>query len=178
MWGIGWVIVNLRVRKLLKRMLAAPMRRRHLLYAQALARLLLIPVEVFVILLFARLAFDVRVAGSVVAVGVLCVAGASSFAAIAILVASRAQNNETVSGLMNLVMMPMFVLSGVFFSAAHFPQAMQPLINALPLTALNDSLRAVIVDGAGLGAVVKPLVVMAVWGVVSFVAGLKLFRWA
>jgi ABC-type multidrug transport system permease subunit len=93
-------------------------------------------------------------------------------------VASRAQNNETVSGLMNLVMMPMFVLSGVFFSAAHFPQAMQPLINALPLTALNDSLRAVIVDGAGLGAVVKPLVVMAVWGVVSFVAGLRLFRWA
>jgi len=178
MWGIGWVIVNMRVRKLLKRMLAAPMRRRHLLYAQALARLLLIPVEVFVILLFARLAFDVRVAGSVVAVGVLCVVGASSFAAIAILVASRAQNNETVSGLMNLVMMPMFVLSGVFFSAAHFPQAMQPLINALPLTALNDSLRAVIVDGAGLGAVVKPLVVMAVWGVVSFVAGLRLFRWA
>jgi ABC-2 type transport system permease protein len=79
---------------------------------------------------------------------------------------------------MNLVMMPMFVLSGVFFSATHFPQAMQPLINALPLTALNDSLRAVIVDGAGLAAVVKPLLVLAVWGVVSFVAGLKLFRWA
>jgi ABC-type multidrug transport system permease subunit len=178
MWGIGWVIVNMRVRKLLKRMLAAPMRRRHLLYAQALARLLLIPFEVFVILLFARLAFDVRVAGSLVAVGLLCVAGAACFAAIAILVASRAQNNETVSGLMNLVMMPMFVLSGVFFSATHFPQAMQPLINALPLTALNDSLRAVIVDGAGLAAVVKPLLVLAVWGVVSFVAGLKLFRWA
>jgi ABC-2 type transport system permease protein len=178
MWGIGWVIVNMRVRKLLKRMLAAPMRRRHLLYAQALARLLLIPFEVVVILLFARLAFDVRVAGSLLAVGVLCVAGAACFAAIAILVASRAQNNETVSGLMNLVMMPMFVLSGVFFSAAHFPQAMQPLINALPLTALNDSLRAVIVDGAGLGATVKPLLVMAVWGAVSFVAGLKLFRWS
>src|SRR4051812_20118449 len=143
MWGIGWVIVNMRVRKLLKRMLAAPMRRSHLLYAQALARLLLIPFEVFVILLFARIAFDVRVSGSVVALSVLCLAGAASFAAIAILVASRAQNNETVSGLMNLVMMPMFVLSGVFFSAAHFPQAMQPIINALPLTALNDSLRAV-----------------------------------
>jgi ABC-type multidrug transport system permease subunit len=178
MWGIGWVIVNMRVRKLLKRMLAAPMRRRHLLYAQALARLLLIPVEVFAILLFARLAFDVRVTGSIAALALLCLAGSASFAAIAILVASRAQNNETVSGLMNLVMMPMFVLSGVFFSAAHFPQAMQPLVNALPLTALNDSLRAVIIDGAGLGAVVKPLVVMGIWGVVSFVAGLRLFRWA
>jgi ABC-2 type transport system permease protein len=177
MWGIGWVIVNMRVRKLMKRMLAAPMRRRHLLYAQALARLLLIPFEVFVILLFARLAFDVRVTGSLLAVALLCLAGAACFAAIAILVASRAQNNETVSGLMNLVMMPMFVLSGVFFSAAHFPRAMQPLVNALPLTALNDSLRAVIVDGAGLAAVVKPLLVMGVWGVVSFAAGLRLFRW-
>jgi ABC-2 type transport system permease protein len=178
MWGIAWVIVNMRVRKLLKRMLAAPMRRRHLLYAQGLARLLLIPFEVFVILLFARLAFDVRVTGSLLALAVLCLAGSASFAAIAILVASRAQNNETVSGLLNLVMMPMFVLSGVFFSASHFPEAMQPLINVLPLTALNDSLRAVIVDGAGLGATIKPLLVLAFWGVGSFTAGLKLFRWS
>jgi ABC-type multidrug transport system permease subunit len=177
MWGIGWVIVNMRVRKLLKRMLAAPMRRRHLLYAQGLARLLLIPFEVTVILLFARIAFDVRVSGSLLALAVLSVAGSASFAAIAILVASRAQNNETVSGLMNLVMMPMFVLSGVFFSATHFPDVMQPLINALPLTALNDSLRAVIVDGAGLAAVTRPLVVLAVWGVASFAVGLRLFRW-
>jgi ABC-type polysaccharide/polyol phosphate export permease len=178
MWGIGWVIVNMRVRKLLKRLLAAPMRRRHLLYAQGLARLLLIPVEVVVILIFARIAFDVRVTGSVVALGVLCLVGSASFAAIAILVASRAQNNETVSGLMNLVMMPMFVLSGVFFSATHFPDAMQPLINILPLTALNDSLRSVIVDGAGLGAVARPLLVMAGWGVAAFAAGLRLFRWS
>jgi ABC-2 type transport system permease protein len=178
MWGIGWTIVNMRVRKLLKRMLAAPMRRRHLLYAQGLARLLLIPFEVIVILVFARIAFDVRLTGSLAALAVLCVAGSASFAAIAVLVASRAQNNETVSGLMNLVMMPMFVLSGVFFSASHFPRAMQPFINALPLTALNDSLRAVIVDGAGLSAVVRPLAVLAVWGVLSFAAGLRLFRWS
>jgi ABC-type polysaccharide/polyol phosphate export permease len=178
MWGIGWVIVNMRVRKLLKRLLAAPMRRRHLLYAQALARLLLIPFEVSAILIFARLAFDVHVAGSFVTMGLLCLLGSASFAAIAILVSSRAQNTETVGGLMNLVMMPMFVLSGVFFSSAHFPDVMQPLINLLPLTALNDSLRAVIVDGAGLGAVVGKMAVMAGWGVVSFVAGLKMFRWA
>jgi ABC-2 type transport system permease protein len=178
MWGIGWVVVNMRVRKLLKRLLAAPMRRSHLLIAQGLARLLLIPVEVAVILVFARLAFDVRLAGSVLALAVICLAGSASFAAVAILVASRAQNNETVSGLMNVVMLPMFVLSGVFFSSAHFPGWMQPLVNALPLTALNDSLRAVIVDGAGLAALGAPLLVLAVWGVVSFVLGLRLFRWA
>jgi ABC-2 type transport system permease protein len=177
MWGIGWVIVNMRVRKLLKRLLAAPMRRSDLLVAQGLARLLLIPFEVGFILIFARLAFDVRLSGSLVALAAVCIAGAASFAALAILVASRAQNNETVSGLMNLVMLPMFVLSGVFFSAAHFPAVMQPLINALPLTALNDALRAVIVDGQGLAAVAGPLLVLSAWGVVSFVLGMRFFRW-
>jgi ABC-2 type transport system permease protein len=177
MWGIGWVIVNMRVRKLLRRMLAAPMRRHHFLLSQAIARLLLIPVEVTTILLFARLAFDVQMTGSVVALAAVCLAGSASFAAIAILVASRAQNNETVSGLMNLAMMPMFVLSGVFFASTHFPDVMQPLIRALPLTALNDGLRAVILDGAGLGGVLRPVAVLAAWGVVSFTVGLKIFRW-
>jgi ABC-2 type transport system permease protein len=177
MWGIGWTIVNMRIRKLLKRLLAAPMRRSHLLYAQALARLALIPFEVGVIILFARLAFGVRMNGSWLVLSLITLVGSASFAAIAILVASRAQNQETVSGLMNLVMMPMFVLSGVFFSAAHFPGVMQPIIAALPLTALNDALRAVMIDGAGLGAVAGPLAVMAAWGVVSFAAGLRLFRW-
>jgi ABC-2 type transport system permease protein len=177
MWGIGWVVVNMRVRKLLKRLLAAPMRRSHLLIAQGLARLLLIPFETAVILIFARLAFDVRLAGSVLALSVVTLIGSASFAGLAVLVASRAQNNETVSGLMNLVMLPMFVLSGVFFSSAHFPDVMQPLIRVLPLTALNDGLRAVIVDGAGLGALGVPLAVLAAWGVISFGIGLRLFRW-
>jgi len=177
MWGIGWVLVNMRVRKLLKRLLAAPMRRRHLMYAQALARLVMIPIEMVVILVFARLAFDVRMAGSWPALALVSVTGSASFAGLAILVASRAQNSETVSGLMNLVMLPMFVLSGVFFSSDHFPAFMQPAINALPLTALCNSLRAVIIDGAGIMQIAGALLVMAVWGVISFVVGLRLFRW-
>jgi ABC-type polysaccharide/polyol phosphate export permease len=177
MWGIGWVLVNMRVRKLLKRLLAAPMRRRHLFYAQALSRLVMIPIELVVILVFARLAFDVRMAGSWLALALVSVTGSASFAGIAILVASRAQNSETVSGLMNLVMLPMFVLSGVFFSSAHFPAFMQPAINALPLTALCNGLRAVIVDGAGVAGIAGGLVVMGVWGAISFVIGLRVFRW-
>jgi ABC-type polysaccharide/polyol phosphate export permease len=177
MWGIGWVLVTMRVRKLLKRLLAAPMRRRHLFYAQALSRLVVLPVELAVILIFARLAFDVRMTGSWVALALVSLVGSASFAGVAILVASRAQNSETVSGLMNLVMLPMFVLSGVFFSSSHFPASMQPAINALPLTALCNGLRAVIVDGAGIAGVAGSLSVMAVWGVISFAAGLRLFRW-
>jgi ABC-2 type transport system permease protein len=177
MWGIGWVLVNMRVRKLLKRLLAAPMRRRHLMYAQALARLVMIPIEMVVILVFARLAFDVRMSGSWLALALVSVTGSASFAGLAILVASRAQNSETVSGLMNLVMLPMFVLSGVFFSSDHFPAFMQPAINALPLTALCNGLRAVIIDGAGIAGIAGSVAVMAVWGAISFVVGMRLFRW-
>jgi ABC-type polysaccharide/polyol phosphate export permease len=177
MWGIGWVLVNMRVRKLLKRLLAAPMRRRHLFYAQALARLVVIPIEVGVILVFARLAFDVRMVGSWLALALICLTGSASFAGLAILVSSRAQNSETVSGLMNLVMLPMFVLSGVFFSSAHFPAFMQPAVNALPLTALCNGLRAVIIDGAGIAGIAGSLALMGIWGAISFVLGLRVFRW-
>jgi ABC-type multidrug transport system permease subunit len=177
MWGIGWVIVNMRVRKLLKRLLATPMRRRDLLLAQAIARTGSVPLEVGALLVFARLAFDVRVTGSWLAFAVVSVAGALSFAGLAILVASRAQNTETVSGLMNLVMMPMFVLSGVFFSAAHFPDVLQPVLALLPLTALNDALRAIMVDGAGFAAIARPLAILVAWGVASFGIGLRIFRW-
>ena len=178
MYGIGWVIVNMRVRKLLKRLLATPMRPRELLLAHALARLLSLPVEVAVIALFARWAFHVAVNGSWFALALVSAFGALSFASLAILVASRAETIQTVNGLMNVVMMPMFVLSGVFFSATHFPERMQPLISILPLTALNDALRAVMIDGASLAGVARPLAVLAGWGILSFTAGLKLFKWA
>jgi len=177
MWGIGWVIVNMRVRKLLKRLLATPMRRRDLLLAQALARTGSVPLEVGTIVVFARLAFDVRVTGSWPALAVVSLVGALAFAGLAILVASRAQNTETVSGLMNVVMMPMFVLSGVFFSAAHFPDVLQPALSLLPLTALNDALRAIMIDGAGFAGVARPLGVLAAWGVASFGVALRIFRW-
>jgi ABC-type polysaccharide/polyol phosphate export permease len=177
MWGIGWVLVNMRVRKLLKRLLAAPMRRRHLFYGQALARLAMIPIELGVILIFARLTFDVRMTGSWLALALVSLTGSASFAGIAILVASRAQNNETMSGLMNLVMLPMFVLSGVFFSSSHFPDFMQPAVSALPLTALCNGLRAVIIDGAGVAGIAGSLAVMGAWGAISFVIGLRAFRW-
>ncbi len=110
-----------------------------------------------------------------VALGVVAVTGALSFAARAVLVSSRAENTQTVSGLMNVVMMPMFVLSGVFFSAAHFPELMQPLISILPLTALNDALRAVMIDGASAGGQ-RTLGVLAGWGIASFAVGVRIFR--
>jgi ABC-type multidrug transport system permease subunit len=177
LWGVAWVIVYMRTRKLLKRLLAAPMKRRHLMYSLGLARLLLIPLELLVILVFSRIFFSVEVTGSYLALLAVAFGGSASFAAIAVAVACRAQNTETVSGLMNLVMMPMFITSGVFFASSNFPDALQPVIHALPLTAMCDGLRAVMVDGAGLIGVLPSLVTLALWGVPAFVLGLRYFRW-
>jgi ABC-type multidrug transport system permease subunit len=178
LWGVAWVIVHMRTRKLLKRFLAAPMQRRHLLYALGLARLLIIPPELLVILAFARIFFSVEVAGSYLALVTVAVAGSASFAAIAIAAACRAQNTETVSGLMNLITLPMFITSGVFFAYSNFPDALQPVIRALPLTAMCDGMRAVMIDGAGLLGVLPSLGVLALWGVPAFVLGLRYFRWS
>jgi ABC-type multidrug transport system permease subunit len=177
MWGIGYVIVELRTKKLVKRMLATPMRKGDFLLSFVVMRALFVLVEVPVLVAFGWMAFGVRVVGSVLLVFAVSLLGALAFAGLGLLVASRAQNTQTVGGLMNLVMMPMFVGSGVFFSSANFPAAAQPVLRALPLTALNDALRAVINEGAGAGAIARPMLVLGLCGVLSFAAALKVFRW-
>jgi ABC-type multidrug transport system permease subunit len=177
MWGIGYVIVELRTKKLVKRMLATPMRKGDFLLSFVVMRALFVLIEVPVLVAFGWVAFGVRVVGSVLLVLAVSLLGALAFAGLGLLVASRAQNTQTVGGLMNLVMMPMFVGSGVFFSSANFPEAVQPVLRALPLTALNDALRAVINEGASAGAIARPMLVLALCGVLSFGAALKVFRW-
>jgi ABC-2 type transport system permease protein len=177
MWGIGYLIVELRAKKLVKRMLATPMRKGDFLLSFVVMRAVFVLIEVPVLVAFGWLAFDVRVVGSVLLVFAVSLLGALAFAGLGLLVASRAQNTQTVGGLMNLVMMPMFVGSGVFFSSANFPDAAQPVVRALPLTALNDALRAVINEGAGGPAIARPMLVLGLWGVMSFAAALRLFRW-
>jgi ABC-type multidrug transport system permease subunit len=177
LWGIGFVIVEMRTRRLIKRMVATPMRRTDFLLAFVLMRALFLVVELPVLLGFGHVVFGVPLRGSIVLLAGLAVLGSFVFAGLGLLVAARARNTQTVSGLINLVSMPMFILSGVFFSSARFPEEMQPLIHGLPLTALNDALRAVMLDGAGVGQVAAPAAVMAIWGVAAFAAALRLFRW-
>lgn len=177
MWGIGFGLVRTRQRGLLKRLLASPMRRGDFLLSQAVARLAFLVAEVVAVLAFGALAFGVPLHGSPLALGVVVLAGALAFSGLGLLVASRARTIEGVSGLLNLVMVPMWILSGVFFSWAHFPDAIHPLIQALPLTALTDGLRAILLEGAGLRATMPHLGNMMLWAVGSFVVSLKIFRW-
>jgi ABC-type multidrug transport system permease subunit len=177
MWGLGFALVDMRQRKLLKRYLATPMRRSDFLLALTSSRLVLMIAELGLLLGFGMLVFHMRVVGSVLSILLLATLGALAFAAIGLLTASRAQKIESVSGLINLVMMPMWVFSGVFFSYERFPAVVQPLIKCLPLTALNDGLRSVILEGAPLTAQAGRLVVLLVWGGVSFLLALRWFRW-
>jgi ABC-2 type transport system permease protein len=178
LWGLGWAITEARTHRLLKRFLATPMRRRDYLLAHMLGRLVFVPLEVITLLVFARLIFGVGLAGSPVTLAVAIVVGALSFAGLGTLLASRARTLETMSGLINLCTMPMMLLSGVFFSTSRFPDFMQPFIRLLPLTALNEALRAIMGDGASLLAVAPQLLVLLVWGLLSFLLALRLFRWA
>lgn len=177
MWGVGFGIVKSRNQKLLKRLLASPMKRRDYMLAHMLARLVFLALEVGSLLVFANLVFGVPFRGSVAAVAVVVVVGAMSFSGLGLLVASRAQTVEGVSGLMNLVMVPMWIGSGVFFAYSNFPEAMQPFLRALPLTELNDALRAVIIDGVSLTHVGLPIAALGAWTVVTFGVALKVFRW-
>jgi ABC-type multidrug transport system permease subunit len=177
LWGIGFAVVSARVRKLLKRLVATPMRRAEYLASHMFSRLAFLVLEVVVIVGFARLAFGIPLNGSLVSLGGLCVLGAMSFGGLGLLLASRAKTIEAVSGLMNLAMVPMWVLSGVFFSSENFPAAMQPFIRVLPLTALNQALRANMIDGAPLGAIASQIGILALWGLACFAAALRIFRW-
>jgi ABC-2 type transport system permease protein len=177
LWGVGYAVVDLRIRKLLKRFLATPMRRSQFLISMVVNRLIFTLPFVLVLLTFAYFVFGVVVNGSLVALLAVIMVGATAFIGIGLLAASRAQTSESINGLMNLVMLPMYVFSGVFFSSERFPESFQPVIKALPLTALNQALRGVMNDGESLAAQTTRLAILAAWGVVSFVLALKLFRW-
>src|SRR5271170_7044777 len=177
MWGIGFALVDMRQRKLLKRFVGTPMRRGDFLMALASSRLILMIIEVGLLLAFGVIFFHMRVLGSVFAIALIAAIGSLTFGGVGLLTASRAQKIESVSGLINLVMMPMWIFSGVFFSYERFPAVIQPLIKALPLTALNDALRASILEGTPLIHQWPRLLVMALWGGMSFVLALRWFRW-
>ena len=177
LWGVGFVIVEMRFRKLIKRMMATPMSRTDFLLSFVLVRAIFLLGEIPVLLGFAYWVFHVPIRGSLVLILGLSALGSLMFAGMGLLIGSRAQNTHTVAGLVNMTTLPMLVTSGVFFSAARFPEAVQPIIQLLPLTALIDAVRMVMLDGAGLAAVVNQVGIMLAWGVISFVIALRIFRW-
>ena len=177
LWGLGFTVVIARSRKLLKRFAATPMRRSHYLLSFIMSRLVFLVLEVGAVVVFAWLAFGFAVRGSWLSLILMTVLGGFTFSGIGLLVAARPTTIEGVSGLMNFIMLPMWLLSGTFFSSERFPQVLQPFIQALPLTALNNVLRSLMNEGASLSSNWAPILIMLAWCVVSFVIALKIFKW-
>lgn len=177
MWGIGYSIVVARKRNLLRRFAASPMSRSHFLGAYALSRLVFLGMELAALLVFGGLAFDVQVQGSVLAFIAFSLVGSVSFAGISLLVAARIASIEVANGWLNFIMLPMWLLSGSFFSYERFPEVVHPILQALPLTALNDGLRAITNDAAPLYTLWPQIAVLSAWGLVCFVLSIRWFRW-
>ena len=176
-WSIAFSVTTARNRRILKRLVATPMHKSHYLLAQIFGRLMFLLPEIVFLVGVGWLFFDVAVRGSLLLLLLLCLLGAMTFCGMGLLCASRVTTIEGASGLANLIMLPMWVLSGVFFSSERFPDAVQPFINALPLTALNQALRGVINEAQGLAGIAPQIGVLAAWALVSFAVALKIFRW-
>ncbi|MBM3773759.1 MAG: ABC transporter permease [Acidobacteria bacterium] len=176
-WSLGFAIVDARKKKLLKRLVASPMSRTEYLLSFLLSRLSILLLELMVLVGFGVQVFGVPARGRLYQLLLIAVAAGLAFSALGLLIASRARTIEAASGLMNLVMLPMWVLSGVFFSAQRYPDWLQPVIRALPLTATVDALRANMLEGAGLAALAPELATIVAWMGLSFLLAMRIFRW-
>jgi ABC-type multidrug transport system permease subunit len=177
MWGVGFALVDMRQRKLLKRYVGTPMRRADFLLAIASSRLVLMLIELVLLLSFGIFVFHIHVEGSWLSILLIATIGALSFGGLGLLAASRARKIESANGIINLIMMPMWIFSGVFFSYERMPAVVLPLVRALPLTALNDALRSTIIEGASLATQSSRLLVLGLWGGISFLLAVRWFRW-
>jgi ABC-type multidrug transport system permease subunit len=176
-WGIGWVLTELRIKKLMRRMIATPMKKTSFLISRIATRFILCFFEAVILYVFAYWYFRVEVDGSLLALFTVFTAGVIAFSGIAILTSSRAKSSQVANGLINAVVMPMMILSGVFFSYHNFPELVIPIIQALPLTMLADSIRSIFIEGAGIKDVALQSFYLFTVGFVTFGVGLKIYKW-
>jgi ABC-type multidrug transport system permease subunit len=176
-WGIGWSLVESRMKKLLRRMVATPLKKPVFFTSLMIVRIILGTLETFLLILFGYFYFGIRITGSIPALITVFLAGIFAFAGIAILMASRTSKTEVANGLVNAVTLPMMILSGIFFNYHNFPDWAIPIIQALPLTLVADSIRSVFIEGAGLIEVARPVIILCVIGLGTFAAGLRVFKW-
>jgi ABC-2 type transport system permease protein len=176
-WGIGWSLIESRMKKLLRRMVATPLKKTIFFTSHMITRIVLGTFETILLLIFSYLYFGTRITGSIPAFIAVFLAGIFAFAGIAILMASRTSKTEVANGLVNAVTLPMMILSGIFFNYHNFPDWAIPIIQSLPLTLVADSIRSIFIEGAGFIEVLRPVVILFAIGLVTFIVGLRAFKW-
>lgn len=177
LWGTAWVLTDMRIKKLMRRIISTPLPKSIFLFSHFIVRIVLSGFEFFVLSVFSYFAFGVEVSGSMTALFALFVFGNICFWGIAILGSSRATNTQIANGIINAVSFPMTLLSGIFFSYHNFPDWIVKAISFLPLTLLSDSIRAVFIEGADFASVLTSLILLSIYGVITFLFGLKIYKW-
>jgi ABC-2 type transport system permease protein len=177
LWGVGYGMVQERSRKLMRRFATTPLSRTSFLLSYLVSRVLFLTIEIAFLVAFGAWAFGVEIQGSILLFALVALVGVLCFCGLAVLCASRTASVEVVSGYINALTLPMWLMSGTFFSWERFPEFLHPVIQALPLTALNDALRAITNHAAGPAEVLPQVAVLAAWGLIAFTAGVRLFRW-
>jgi ABC-2 type transport system permease protein len=177
MWGLSYGMIEKRSKKLIRRMIATPMKKSHFLFSLLMVRLLMNMTEATLLVVFARIAFKIDIQGSIPALITIFIAGNIAFAGLAIFVSSRTSKTEVGNGLVNVIVMPMMLLSGIFFSYHNFPDNFVSIIQKLPLTMVADGIRSIFIEGAGFSQILFPSAILLLTGIVFFVAGLRIFKW-
>jgi ABC-type multidrug transport system permease subunit len=177
LWGISYALIEMRSKKLLRRMIATPMKKSEFLISHFAARLTLTVIEAGLLFTFAFFYFSISVQGSLLALATVFLSGNIAFSGIAILISARTANSRIGTGLINVITMPMTVLSGVFFSYHNFPDSVIPIIEKMPLTMMADSLRGVFIEGFGITQVAVNSSVLFALGIICFLIGLRIYKW-
>jgi ABC-2 type transport system permease protein len=177
LWGLGYGVIDKRSKKLMRRMVATPMKKSHFLFSLITVRFIMNFLESVLLFIFAWLVFDVVIQGNIPALILVFLAGNLAFSGLAVFISSRTANTEIGNGLINAIVFPLMVLSGIFFSYYNFPDWSIPFIRNLPLTLLADGIRSIFIEGAGMTHILFPSFLLILTGLIFFTLGLKVFKW-
>ena len=177
LFGVGMTIVSNRKENLLKRYLATPMKPYEYITSHIIGRYITLLAEFASVMLTGFIVFKFKVAGSFLSYVILSMLGAASFTAIALLCASRTRSIPVVAGFTNLITLTSMMLSGVFFSVNNLPTWLARISSFLPLTALNNSLRKIALEGLSIMDLGFEVSVLGVYLLISTILSIKAFKW-
>ncbi|HOZ77953.1 MAG TPA: ABC transporter permease [Ferruginibacter sp.] len=179
-FGVAFLFFNLRETLVLKRLYASPVKRLNIIFAETFARVIFQIVTVVILILFGKFLYGFTLANGFITfleMIVVCLLALIVFMGAGFIISSVAKNQNVIPIYSNLFMFPQYFLSGTFFPKGALPKSFQWLVEILPLTALNDALRKISFEGAGLLAASKQIGILAIWGVLVYLIAARVFKW-
>lgn len=179
-FGTAFVFFSLRQTLVIKRFFATPVTKTSIVLGEGIARIGFALLGALFIILVGHFFFHFTlVHGAITVINMLLLStlGLIVFMGFGFVVSGIAKSESTIPPISNIITLPQFLLSGTFFSIEAFPEWLQPISRALPLTYLNDAMRKIAFEGAGLWDVKQQILIIAIWGIVVYAVAVKVFKW-